>query len=687
MRFTETFVRRTSKSRQNTNKHRSAKPAVLRFEALEARQMFSGTPLATGVIGPIGTPIFELPPPPPTSMTQLAQQSISSGKLAAPSGPTYLYLNFDGWKACKYNGNKDVTAFSGTAGDIASILYRTAEEFAPFDVIVQQISGDSTFSTTTVATTVFVGNNLSGDFTPSDFMDYPHSGGSTSHVVNSDADDVAFVSQSFVGLCTSTVRDAQIANDVAHEAGHTFGLAHIRTDGKADYPNNPSSTGTYSTTNPPDVMSYDSNNDFFSNTTYNVTDANGSGTDTSLFPDDQTLGNILMQDSFTYLQTVLGARPATSQIGLADENVTVVNAGFQTLNFVDPGYYASTLSEHAVGISSATSASGNLARAGDYAAYQLSLINSPSWVSGQELAITPSAGSTSLSLMVFDETFESTMAGSVVASSNFSTPLAFRPDPTHTYLLVVGGAAGSTGAFNFTAAPLQLNLQGLTFAFTNSSNVATGKLAVTSQVDNLIRGAFTPPGSQTGIAVSGYLGGAINGLSSINFYGRTFVTTVTGPKVEQITTQTTTVASFTGQAHLNSSPYTYVGSTYVLSGQGTYKVPRTTTTIIAPNQTIRRTTTPANLSLVKATATPPQLTYAYAATAKPATSTSVITRTTTNTTTPSRPNSAIQANSVLPTSPAAIDQLMADYGGADPVSSDSNERLPLDLLATLPSRP
>jgi hypothetical protein len=694
MRFNDMFTTSSNQRRRTANKLNSSRagrrkppvvPAVLRFEALEPRQMLTVTPV-TGLIGIVRTVGNQLPPPPPTSMTQLAQDMISSGKLAAPSGPTYLYLNFDGWKACKFNGNNDVTAFTGSAGDIASILYRTAEAYAPFDVIVQQISGDGNYSTTTGATTVFIGNSINGggDFTPNDFMDYPHSGGSTSHVVNSDAYDVAFVSQGFLGLCTSTDRDAQIANDVAHEAGHTFGLAHVRTDGKSDYPDNPSSTPTYKTTNPPDVMSYDSNNDFFSNTTYNVTDANGTSTDTTLFPDYDTLGNIVTQNSFTYLQTVLGARPATSQIGLADENVTVINSGFQTINFVDPGFYGSTASEHAASISSAANVSGCIARAGDYAAYQLSLVNSPPWAAGQELAVTPGTGSTSLSLMVFDDTFGTTTAGSLVASTNFSTPLAFRPDPTHTYTLVVGGAPGSTGAFNFTAGAIQLNLQGLSFAFTNSTNVPTGKFVVASQTDNVIKGTFTPPGTNAmPIAVSGYLGGAVNGLSSISFNGRTEVTTVTGPRVEQITTTTTTAANFAGQAHLQSNPYTSINSTYILSGQGTYKVTRQSTTFIAPNQTIRSTTTPVNLSLVNATAKPPQLAYAAAAAPSTATSTTATKKTTTAKLQPKM----VHAKKVSQTSPIAVDHLMAGYAGAAPVTSDSNECLLLDLLATLHSQP
>src|SRR5262245_56435493 len=48
------------------------------------------------------------------------------------SGPTMLYLNFDGWTA------QGVSSFQSTTGDrtrdIHEIIYRTAEIFAPFDV-------------------------------------------------------------------------------------------------------------------------------------------------------------------------------------------------------------------------------------------------------------------------------------------------------------------------------------------------------------------------------------------------------------------------------------------------------------------------------------------------------------------------------------------------------------------------
>ena len=58
--------------------------------------------------------------------------------------------------------------------------------------------------------------------------------------------------------------------------------AHVRTDGQADYPSNPITGITYNPDLPPDIMSYDSNNDFFSNTAYTVTEAD---TATGVVPD------------------------------------------------------------------------------------------------------------------------------------------------------------------------------------------------------------------------------------------------------------------------------------------------------------------------------------------------------------------------------------------------------------------
>ena len=107
MRYFGQFVVQFSKSRRSDGKRRSSAQAQLeiRDSGIEA--------------APIGQSAFDRgqandrPGPGRAAtatigdMTQLAQQMISSGKLKAPAGPTYLYLNFDGWKASPYNSNHD----------------------------------------------------------------------------------------------------------------------------------------------------------------------------------------------------------------------------------------------------------------------------------------------------------------------------------------------------------------------------------------------------------------------------------------------------------------------------------------------------------------------------------------------------------------------------------------------------
>src|SRR2546423_12543197 len=73
------------------------------------------------------------------------------------SGPTVLYLNFDGWTS------QGVSSFQSTTGDrtrdIHEILFRTAQIFAPFDVQVQRRFGDGSYDSSSGGnTTIFIGD-------------------------------------------------------------------------------------------------------------------------------------------------------------------------------------------------------------------------------------------------------------------------------------------------------------------------------------------------------------------------------------------------------------------------------------------------------------------------------------------------------------------------------------------------
>jgi hypothetical protein len=592
-----------AQARQATLRH----SARLRLEELETRELPSVSPLLAPVNLPTGGIVTQIAPAGPTDMTQLALQEQSQGLIKAPTGPTYLYLNFDGYTNSPYvldaKGNPTtVSAFTGSEQDKTDILYRTAETFAPFNVIVEQITGDGTVSTKTGATTVFVGN--AGNFTPGGSMDYS-STSNTTHPLNSNAYDVAFVNPNAGSLSTSPVFSVEIVNAIAHEAGHTFGLAHVRTDGGTDFPNN-NTLATYSPYDAPDVMSYNSNNDYFNNSSFNLTEANGGGINSGLFPQYNST-KLITQDSFTYLQTVLGARPSTSSVNAIDENVLVYepSVGYRTLDLVDPGYYSGNANVRSHGtISSMGTINGTLPREGDYVAYKLDLVNN-GWTAGTPLAIAPTGG-TSVSLLVYDETTGTIDAGVRVTGSRYSTPLAFTPQAGHTYFLVVGGEAGSSGAFSLTAAPLTTNLAGSTITLRNAQGTVTGTVtfdSATGQIGTRLSGLFKPTDSEAPLAVTGYVAGTLNGSAAITFAGAVSTHTVIGPVQERTTIDTNRHINFSGQV-------TQSATAFNLTGLGGYLSTKLTTISGSATQPRQTQQTLANVTFVsgsapKTTTTPP----------------------------------------------------------------------------------
>jgi hypothetical protein len=359
-------------------------------------------------------------------------------------GPTMLYINFDGWKNRDQKGH-DIQPFQATTRsrdrDIQEILYRTDEIFAPFNVRVARMFGDARFDKGDQGnTTVFVGGDTAHvdvtgrkyteAVTPRDFNDFPHLATSTTHRPNSDPFDIAFVDpigQGRGGNWVSQWNNTVISRKIAHEAGHTFGLAHILTQGY------------------PDLMSYDTDpRSHFANRTFPVTDLNfdpikETRNHTPSVEPRWGTASITTQNAYTYLMAVLGPRPADDHPNVADSTT------------VDPTYQEST----AASIGPDTKITAAIDPQGDYDVFQL---ESPGV---NELVIRVRAvegSSLKPVIMVFDRLGRK-MVGFATSreAADGSCQIRTRRIGARAYKIVIGAVDNaSTGAYELTVSNLEI---------------------------------------------------------------------------------------------------------------------------------------------------------------------------------------------------------------------------------------
>ncbi len=241
---------------------------------------------------------------------------------------TILYLNFDGGDVSYGNRVEHISAFVGHANmnrdqEIQNIINLTQQIYAPFNLLVQRIVGAGNFDRGSNGnTTIFVGANsknyrsngqkIRSAFTPMMYEDAPGYFQGYTHKPDSEPYHLAFVDplyQESAGESMLVEDDSLIADAIAHETGHSFGLMHVLTgDG----------SGTYNAQNPPDIMSYDAPNHNFLNQTFHITDLNyhpdlGHNVHEGdhFYPqwnNNGTIETMITQDSYTYLLAVLGAR-------------------------------------------------------------------------------------------------------------------------------------------------------------------------------------------------------------------------------------------------------------------------------------------------------------------------------------------------------------------------------------------
>jgi hypothetical protein len=368
-------------------------------------------------------------------MTQMAQL------FPRHAGPTHLYLNFDGWTNAEGTPGRTIYPFVGTTADIENILFQTAEVFAPFDVEVSREYGNGTYATyPDGSTTIFIGGDTAnvdhfvknkGAQTPGHYTDYATQKNPW-HQPNSDAYDLAFVDPMGGGSMNPqywnwVVPDQGISQAIIHEAGHTFGLAHVVTQ--------------FFSPPTPEAMSYDSLNTRFKNETFFITDLNGSGSSPENHPywgEDK----IIMQNSFTFLEAVLGDRPADGMYHVADAST------------IDPGA-APTLWPLGGNVSPNSQVSGFLSRQGDYDVYRLDAGHTMDL----RLSVVPNGNHSLIPVLLICDGSGNMIPNGFIDSWNhkgvFEVHTDFHIQAGQSYYFVVGAAGGnSTGGYGLSVARL-----------------------------------------------------------------------------------------------------------------------------------------------------------------------------------------------------------------------------------------
>jgi hypothetical protein len=362
------------------------------------------------------------------------------------AAPTHLYLNFDGWKnppdsATGQGEKQNIAAYNPTDPNrewqIQDILFRVSEYFAPFNVEVSRRYGDGNYdSGSNGNTTIFIGAdswntniNNGASLTPNFFEDFPGAvGARPDRPFDSLPYHLAYVDPMY----GTNVResDAWIATQVAHEAGHTFGLGHVRSTGT-----DANGLPTFSTSNPPDIMSYDAPQARFLDTALPLTRANspdGGGATVNLMGQIPSwLGTPLTtQNSFAYLSTVLGPRPGGGQSHVAH------------FDSIDP---ATAGDERPTQTLANRTLSGTIDRTGDYEVYPV--ISPPSGQMHFTIKAAPGRPHHRLDpvVLVYDN------AGANVAYAHNGTATVMAPKSGGLYYVVVGSLDGNTsGGYTLT---------------------------------------------------------------------------------------------------------------------------------------------------------------------------------------------------------------------------------------------
>lgn len=383
-----------------------------------------------------------------TDMTALAQQMIAAPDsktiVSTPDAPIHLYLNFDGYQDDRHT----VIPYYGNFDQINDIVFRVSEIFSPFNVEVSRRDGFNNYDNANGSTTVFIGDdshnnvpqpdgsltNLIHGFTPGIYSDHPGAKLGDTHYLHSNPFNLAFVDPVGYDGQWSFQDTEGIAQTISHEAGHTFGLAHVLTV-----------TGDNPAGNP-EVMSYDSTEQYFADQTFDITNANRDSNTDRVVPVYEGTA-LKTQNSYTYLQQILGARPS-------DARIHIVHA-----DSVDPAHsliYDFNWSTNSV-------KTGTIDREGDYVVYQ-GHVDRDSLGYNVSIELTPSAGSDLRpTLLVYkDNDLLEYPAARINSAGQQEVVFGLRLEAGHDYSFVVFGANGtSTGGYRLYSQgrPVAIDLQ------------------------------------------------------------------------------------------------------------------------------------------------------------------------------------------------------------------------------------
>jgi hypothetical protein len=354
-----------------------------------------------------------------------------AGHFRPQPGPTKLYINFDGWLNFDGKGNVVIPFTSAIPGqrdrDIQEILYRVAEEFAPFNVQVARMFGNGRHDQGPGGNaTIFIGAQTTNLDEGGRKYQHFYSRG-RNHLTKQRERDTTypFVSAPYhlafldpVGQRPDSAAWVNIASlsglsrAIAHEAGHCWGLVHVHGADLQDFMNYDDATKQFA----------------FLDRTFPSADLNFDPKAGKMahVPLLRYRGEtIASQNSYRFLMKVLGPRPL-------DDHPNVANS-----HLVDAAYSEGAAQD----LFMDAPVSGEIAPRGDYDVFRIEP-GSGGWL---DVEVKATAGSKLKPvILVFDGAGDRLLTAGGVNAKDKICRARWQAAPGKGFKVVVGAVDGST---------------------------------------------------------------------------------------------------------------------------------------------------------------------------------------------------------------------------------------------------